>query len=215
MDYIFPEYKDWSIVAVKLLRGVLYSDESLSDWGMLSKFRDELQSYFARIGLKLVVSETEGYAFLRQIEEDDQITEDTTAGVKYQNLPRLFRRSRLNYEATMICVLLRQRLHEFDELNNLDDERCAIAEDELFEDWKKLMPEMPDEKKTKDKFDKAMNRLKEIQFIKPIGEATGRWEIRRIIKARLSLENLENLRLQLQEAYSKDSSQSAEEETNG
>jgi|GEM_PF-4143791 len=50
----------------------------------------------------------------------------------------------------MLAILLRQRLHEFDErLSNLDDERCAIEEDELFEDWKKLIPNMPDEKNRK------------------------------------------------------------------
>ena len=205
-SYDLPEYRDWSAVAVKLLQGVLYSDESKSDWGMLTKFRDELQKFFARIGLLLVVSEPEGYAFLRQLEEDD-------GDVKYQNLPRLFRRSRLTYEATMICILLRQRLHDFDErLSNLDDERCAIDDNELYEDWKKLIPNYPDEKKSKSRFDAAMNRLKEIQFIKQIGETPGQWEIRRIIKARLPLETLENLLRQLQEAYA--NNQSAVEKKN-
>ena len=209
--YDFPEYKDWGVVAVKLLQGVLYSDEDKSDWGTLDRCRDELQKFFARIGLMLIISESEGYAYLRQVEEDDSVGD-----MKYHNLPRLFRRSRLSYEATMICILLRQRLHEFDErLSNLDDERCAVEEDELFEDWKKLIPNMPDDKKIKNKFDTAMNRLKEIKFIKQIGEMAGRWEVRRIVKARLSLENMENLLQQLQEEYSKVSDQSTVEEENG
>ena len=199
--YDFPDYKDWSVAAVKLLQGVLYSEEDKSDWGILERYRDELQKFFARIGLMLVVSEGEGYAYLRQIEDDDQLGDDN-ALAKYHELPRLFRRSRLSYEATMLAILLRQRLHEFDErLSNLDDERCAIEEDELFEDWKKLIPNMPDEKKSKNKFDTALNRLKEIQFIKQIGEPAGRWEIRRIIKARLALENLEHLLQQLKDVY--------------
>ena len=214
-SYNLPEYKDWGVAAIKLLQGVLYSDEDKSDWGLLAKFRDELQKFFARIGLMLVVSDSEGYAYLRQIEDDDKISENKSEGVKYQNLPRLFRRSRLTYDATMVCILLRRQLHDFDErMSNLDDERCAIEEDELFEDWKKLIPNMPDEKKVKGQFDKAMNRLKEIQFIKQIGETTGRWEIRRIIKARLPLEDLENLLRQMQEEYSNSKGQPTLESDN-
>lgn len=203
-SYDLPEFKDWGIAAVKLLQGVLYSDENKAEWGLLAKSRDELQKYFSRIGLILVINEPEGYAFLRQIEEDD-------GDMKYQNLPRLFRRSRLSYEATMICILLRKRLHDFDErLSNLDDERCAIDGDELYDDWTKMIPYMPDVKKTKERFDKALGSLEKLQFVKQIGKTSGRWEIRRIIKARLPLENLENLLQQLQEYY-----QSLNESTTG
>jgi hypothetical protein len=197
----FPEYAEWSIVAIKLLQGVLYSDENISDWSLLLKFQNELQTYFARIALILVVNDSEGYAYLRQIEDGDTIAENKSEGEKYQNLPRLFRRSPLSYDATMLCILLRQRLHEFDErLSNLDDERCAFEETELFDDWKKMVSNMPDEKKSKSLFDRAMNRLKEIQFIKQVGETVGQWEIRRILKARIPLENLEHICRQLQES---------------
>ena len=193
--YDIPEFKDWGIAAVKLLQGVLYSDENKSEWSLLIRSRDDLQKYFARIGLILVVNEPEGYAFLRQIEEDD-------GDVKYQSLPRLFHRSRLSYEATMICILLRKRLHDFDErLSNLDDERCAIDSDELYDDWTKMIPYMPDAKKSKERFDKALSSLAKLQFVKQLGKSSERWEIRRIIKARLPLEILENLLRQLQEYY--------------
>ena len=211
----FPEYKDWSVVAIKLLQGVLYSDESISEWGVLMKFQNELQNYFARIGLILIVNDAEGYAYLRQIEDGEKITENESEGVKYQNLPRLFRRSPLSYDATMLCILLRQRLHDFDErLNNLDDERCAIEETELFEDWKKMIPDMPDEKKSKNRFDTALKRLKEAQFLKQIGKTAGQWEIRRIIKARIQLDNLEHLLQQLQEAYANINTQATVEKDN-
>jgi len=212
----FPEYKDWSVVAIKLLQGVLYSDESISDWGMLMKSQNELQNYFARIGLILVVNDSEGYAYLRQIADDDKISDNESTGVKYQNLPRLFRRSPLSYDATMLCLLLRQRLHDFDErLNNLDDERCAIEETELFEDWKKMLPGMLDEKKSKGRFDTAIKRLKEAQFLKQIGETAGQWEIRRIIKARIPLENLEHILRQLQDEYASVNTQTTREKVDG
>jgi hypothetical protein len=116
----------------------------------------------------------------------------------------------------MLCILLRQRLHDFDErLNNLDDERCSIEETELLEDWKKLLPDMPDEKKSKGRFDTAIKRLKEAQFLKQIGETAGQWEIRRIIKARIPLENLEHLLRQLQDEYASVNAQTTGEKVDG
>jgi uncharacterized membrane-anchored protein YhcB (DUF1043 family) len=83
----------------------------------------------------------------------------------------------------------------------LTDERCAIDGDELYDDWTKMIPYMPDAKKSKERFDKALSSLAKLQFVKQLGKSSERWEIRRIIKARLPLEILENLLRQLQEYY--------------
>jgi hypothetical protein len=164
--------------------------------------------------LILVFDEREGYAYLRQIEDDDKAKKEMD-GMKYQNLPRLFRRSLLSYDVTVLCVLLRQRLHDFDNMN-LDDVRCAVDENELFEDWKKMIPEKAnDDKKPKSRFDTAIRRLKDIQFIKQIGETAGQWEIKRIIKARITLEILEHLRQQLQEALTNSNTQTTIETDDG
>ena len=102
-----PEFREWSIAAVRLLQGVVYLDE-VPVWGLVCSNKTRLEEYFARIGIALVVDESEGFAFLRQL-EDDELDKG------YETLPKLFRKSRLSYDATLLCVLLRDELRRFEE----------------------------------------------------------------------------------------------------
>ena len=64
------EFREWSIVAVRLLQGVIYSDDTRL-WDILLRSRSALEPYFSRLGLLVVVDESEGYAFIRQWTEDE------------------------------------------------------------------------------------------------------------------------------------------------
>lgn len=59
-----PEFREWSIAAVHLLQGVVYED-SPRVWDVMLASRSQLENYFARLGLLLVVDEPEGLAYLR------------------------------------------------------------------------------------------------------------------------------------------------------
>ena len=48
-----PEFRDWSIAAVRLLQGVVYHDEEVN-WDRILKHRSTIESYFGRLGLLLV-----------------------------------------------------------------------------------------------------------------------------------------------------------------
>src|SRR2546422_151760 len=97
-----PEFREWSIAAVRLLQGVVYADE-LRPWELVLSSQSHLATYFARLGLLLIVDESEGLAYLRQL-TDDELPES------YDRLPKLFRRIRLGYDETLLCVLLREEL---------------------------------------------------------------------------------------------------------
>src|SRR5438094_10469305 len=101
-DVTLPEFRDWSIAAVHLLHGVVYLDDGAL-WSLVCSNKSRLEEYFARIGLALVVDDAEGFAFLRQLEEEE-------LGDGYDALPKLFRKSRLSYDSTLLCVLLRDEL---------------------------------------------------------------------------------------------------------
>jgi hypothetical protein len=51
-----PEFREWSIAAVQLLKGVVYLDDGPT-WGIICSNRSRLDDYFARIGLSVVVDE--------------------------------------------------------------------------------------------------------------------------------------------------------------
>jgi hypothetical protein len=65
-----PEFREWGIAAVRLLQGVVYADES-RPWEILLSSQTQIASYFARLGLLLVVDEPEGLAYLRQLTDDE------------------------------------------------------------------------------------------------------------------------------------------------
>ncbi|MEM8734125.1 MAG: DUF4194 domain-containing protein [Planctomycetota bacterium] len=182
-----PAYKDWSFAAVRLLQGVVYSDDN--GWDLVLRYQSPLKDYFARIGLLLIVDEPEGLAFVRQLSELE-------APGEYGNLPRLFRRTRLGYDTTLLCVLLREHLRRFEE-EDLDNHRCVVSQAELLESWKSFFPSKEDEVRLSKTLETAFRKLETLKFVTRFGDAAGSWEVRRILKARIPVSELENLNQQL------------------
>src|SRR5260370_23198232 len=107
-------------VILKLVQNPLFSDES-SSWNLLLSYLTPVQEYFARIGLEVRVNEEDGYAYLHQPALEDDEGQSVV-------LPRLTRRDRLTYHTTLLCVLLREWLDQF-EATHLHDGECTITED--------------------------------------------------------------------------------------
>lgn len=186
-----PEFRDWSVPAVWLLRGVVYAEDE-QPWNLLLSNVSRLEEYFARLGLRLVVDEPQGMAYLRQLTEDE-----LTDG--YSALPRLFRSSRLRYGPTLMCVLLRDEYRRFEE-QDLQNERCVVEEDALFDQWKVYFPVSEDEVRQQRQMLAALRKLEELGFVRHFSDDPPAWEVRRILKARLSAEQLDELRNQLSAA---------------
>jgi hypothetical protein len=186
-----PPFEPWSIPAVRLLQGVVYSDDPRC-WDTLLASQSMMETWFARIGMVLVIDEPEGLAFLRPLAEEEQ-----TGG--YSKLPRLFRRTRLSYEATLLCVLLREELRRFEE-EDIENERCVIESNTLLELWKTFFPAGQDEVRTRRELLAALRKLEDLKFVRRFGEGSKVWEIRRILKARLPVSELNNLKRQLRAA---------------
>jgi hypothetical protein len=185
------DFQDWSIPAVWLLRGVVYADEERT-WNLLLSNVSRLEEYFFRIGLRLVVDESEGMAYLRQLEEDE-LPDGAEA------LPKLFRNSRLSYGQTVLCVLLRNEFRGFEE-EDVHNERCVVEELALFDQWKVFFPVRDDDVKQHREMVTSLRKLEELGFVRRFSDDPVCWEVRRILKARLPATELENLKNQLTEA---------------
>lgn len=183
-----PDYRDWSLAAVRLLQGVVYQDEDRI-WNFVLSSRSTLEGYFARIGLALVVDEAEGFAFLKQWSDDERPE-------GYDNLPRLVRRASIGYGPTVLAVLLRDELRRFEE-DDVHNERCVVEAEVLFEQWKAFFPPEHDEMKPRKDFASAMRKLDDLGFVRKFGESADSWEIKRILKAKLPVAELERLKDQL------------------
>lgn len=192
-DFHLPEFDESSIAAVHLLQGVVYVDEA-KVWNLVLSHQTRLDSYFGRIGLRLVVDQAEGFAFLRQLEESEM---DVVRG--YDQLPKLVHKKRLSYDATLACVLLREELRKFEE-EEVDNTRCVVAFHDLFEQWKSFLPAGLDEVKAKRQLDAALKTLEELKYIREFTKDPQEWEIRRILKARIPVASLEKLHVDLKAA---------------
>jgi len=183
-----PEVEDWSAAAIRLLQGVVYVDDG-PVWSIVLGHQSRLEDYFAKLGLQMVLDEPEGFAYLRQFDEDE-LPEG------YDRLPKLFRKTRLSYDATLLCVLLREELRQFEE-HDVDNERCVVPTAGLFEQWKAFFPPEQDEVRLKRGLDGALKTLEGLKFIRLASKDPAEWEIRRALKARLSAAELDALRQQL------------------
>ena len=184
----YPEFRDWSIAAVRLLQGVIEQGDGKA-WDILMANTSQVEQYVARLGLQLVVDESEGLAYLRQFGE-----EDLPEG--YDGIPKLFRASRLSFGQTVLAVLLREALRKFEE-EETHDARCVLEETELLESWKTFFPKQQDEVRQLRDLQATLNKLEDLGFVRHFGKDSGSWEVRRILKARLTAEVLEHLRSQL------------------
>jgi hypothetical protein len=183
-----PEYRPWSLAAVRLLQGVIYLEDTRT-WDAVLSHRSQLEEYFGRLGLTLVVDDSEGFAFLRQLEPEELPAE-------YEALPKLFRRTSLSYGATLLCVLLRDALRRFDE-EELENERCVVETSSLLDDWKSFFPVEVDELRRFKELSASLRKLEELKFIRRFRSEPEAWEVRRILKARLPAAQLQQLRDQL------------------
>jgi hypothetical protein len=180
-----PEFEEMGLPAVRLLQGVLYAEEE-SAWDALLASESDLTTYFAKIGMAMVIDRGEGLAYLRQLDDDER-----TSG--YERLPRLFRRQPLGYAATLLCVLLRDEYRRFED-EDIDNERCVVDVDSLGEAWKLFFPHDSDELKLRKQLLASFHGLEKLRFVKPFGSDGSSWEVRKLLKARLPLEELETLR---------------------
>jgi hypothetical protein len=177
-------------VILKLLQNPLFSDETAS-WNMLLSHFTPVQEYFSRIGLEVRVQEEDGYAYLHQpmLEDDDG---QTIA------LPRLTRRDRLTYHATLLCVLLREWIDQF-ESTHLEGGKCMITDIQIRELLLPFLPTRTDERAVQSRIDSAIHRLGDLGFLKRITDTSNPayFEVRCILKAKIDAEKLVEIKEKL------------------
>jgi hypothetical protein len=189
-----PEFREWSVAAVWLLKDVVYFEDQRV-WNIVLANFSPLETHFSRLGLRVMVDESEGMAYLRQLTDDEMTT-------GYEAIPKLFRSSRLSYGQTLLCVLLRDELRGFEE-EDVRNERCVIEETALLDQWKGFFRHPDDEVKQQREMLTSLRRLEDLGFVRRFSVQPASWEILRILKARLPATELEGLKAQLAAAVAR------------
>ncbi|MFA5265565.1 MAG: DUF4194 domain-containing protein [Opitutaceae bacterium] len=179
-------YPPSSFIKAHLLQGPLYREDQPL-WETLLQVRGEVAHYLRDVGQELVIDEAEGYAFLRQLVPADD-----------EKIPRLAQRRRLGYEATLLLVCLRSELDRF-ERSPGESAALVLTREQIREFASDFLRQTADEKRDRRALDSAIDRLIELGFLRRFGGDEERCEVRRIIKARLGPEQLEEIKQRLLE----------------
>lgn len=167
--------KDLSILAVTLLKGVLYRDDEARLWEALLALQARVRDHMAILGLDLVLDEAEGYAFLRSRPDSPDDPEKA--------VPRLVARRPLSFPVSLLLALLRKKLAELDVTGG--DTRLVLSLEEIAELVRVFLPDGSNEAKLIDQIETNLNKVIDLGFLRKLKSSGGqtRYEVRRIIKA--------------------------------
>lgn len=184
MSEASPQLEPYASVIVKLLNGEIY--ETDKSWSDLLEYRIPINDYFGRIGLEVIIDQRDGFAFLRQLELDDQ---GRTIG--------LIKRTALSYEVTLLLVLLREMLESY-ELQDSTSPACFVFHQQIRDELELYFRDTPNKVKLLKQLDRYIKQIVELGFLKLTFDSPlpneRQYEIKRILKAKITSDVLEDIR---------------------
>lgn len=180
------ETVDIGATIISLMRGVIYREDDEDIWLNLHEKRGAIMDHFATIGVEVVVDDAEGYAYLRAHEPAEGETV----------LPRLVRRRPLSRNLSLLLVLLRKRLMEFE---TTDEGRLVLSTEEIQQLYSVFFPNTSNEAKEADRVKRLIRDAAELRFLKQLSSNPNSWEVRRIIKAYVDAETMQDFAARLEE----------------
>jgi hypothetical protein len=177
-------------VLIKLLKGpVEYLEKGA--WEQLLQYQVELTKFLQQLGLVLVLEKDDGYAYLEQQRLDEE-----------ENVVGWVRRIQLGYEESILLVLLRDMMAEF-EVGEAGARELVKKRREIKEYAELFFKENPSRVKFIRDLDRLIDKVEELDFLEKIEHAEPadeqKFRIKKIIKARVDHEILENFKQQLTE----------------
>ena len=164
----------FAAVIIKLLQGPVYADDK-NIWRELQAWSSAIQEYFGKIGMTLEIAEQDGFA-------------------------RIIQPEALTYEATLLAVILREGLEEFDIKS--DGTKFYLTQKEIKERIELFYKEQPNKSKLSKDLSKPITSLLYIGILKlnredAANKDNNQYEIKRIIKAFISNDKLEEIKNKL------------------
>jgi Domain of unknown function (DUF4194) len=187
MSNLEQNIKPYSKAMVKLLKGVVERNSNV--WDDIINYQSEIQKYINQIGLELIVKKDDGYAFVKQFED----SEGKTLG--------LVIRRQIGFETSIVLVVLRQCLEEFDSNPTQFATEKFITNTEIKEELELFLQEGYNKLKFQKDLDSYIKRVVELGYLKEISKKDNetKYQIHRIIKEKITLDILQDFNTKLQE----------------
>jgi hypothetical protein len=171
---------------IQLMRGVLYRESAEDAWLDLGRHGAAVRDHFATIGVDLVVDDAEGYAYLRTQDDDAD-----------DPLPRLVKRRALTYNVSLLLVLLRKRLVEWE--TSGEEGQLVLHRDQLVDLLRLFLADSTNEARVIDQVDTTIRKCAELGFLRPLRGQPQQFEVRRILKAYVDAQTMSDFAGKLQE----------------
>lgn len=187
MNELEEHRKPYSTAIVKLLKGVVERNSGV--WENIITYQSEIQEYISVIGLELILKKDEGFAFVKQIESEN----GETLG--------LVTRRQIGFEVSLVLVVLRQILEEFDS-NPIETHSSEkfITDTEIKDEVELFLPEKYNRVKFMRDLNNYVKKAEELGFLKESGkkENETKYQIHRVIKEKITLDMLQEFKEKLQ-----------------
>jgi hypothetical protein len=187
MSSLEKNIKPYSKAIVKLLKSPVERNSNV--WEDVLNYQIEIQEYISQIGLELIVKKDEGFAFLKQIED----SEGNTLGI--------VQRRQIGFETSIVLVVLRQSLEEFDSNPTQLATEKFITNTEIRDELELFLPEKFNRKNFIKELDRYINAAVDLGYLKEISKKDNetKYRIHRIIKEKITLDILQDFKTRLQD----------------
>jgi hypothetical protein len=187
MSSLEKNIKPYSKAIVKLLKGAVERNSNV--WDDVVNYQTEIQDYISQIGLELIVKKEEGFAFIKQFED----SEGNTLG--------LVTRRQIGFEISIVLVVLRQSLEEFDSNpTQFQVSEKFITDSEIKEEVELFLPEKFNRVKFLKELDGYIKKIVELGYLREVNrkENETKYQVQRIIKEKVTLDILQEFKIKLQ-----------------
>lgn len=187
--------KPYSKAVVKLLKGVVENNDTI--WSDILAYKTEIQDYISLMGLELILKKDEGFAFIKQRTIDDA------------KIVNLVSRRQYGFELSVMLVVLRQMLEDFDSNPTLSQATDKyVTAFEIKEETEMFLPSTYNKAKFEKELDNNIERLVDFGFLiaPKSNDGETRYKIHRIIKEKVTLDDLLDFKKQLNDYDTSDQS---------
>jgi hypothetical protein len=179
--------EQYSKAIVRLLKSPVERNSNV--WDNIINYQVEIQDYIGKIGLELIVKKNEGFAFVKQLENN----EGNTLG--------LVQRRQIGFETSIVLVVLRQSLEDFDINPSQVASEKFITDSEIKDELELFLQEGYNKLKFQKDLSKYIRSVVDLGYLKVINEKENetKYQIHRIIKEKITLDILQDFQTKLKE----------------
>lgn len=156
----------FSRALIALMRGIVFKNRQLELWETIIAERVRLSDYVQKLGLRLIIDELDHYACLKQVDIAD--------------IPRLVPRHQLSYPVSLLLVVLRRSMGEYDAANG--DSRLILSREEIVEKLRGFFQRQSNEIKFVSDVERYIQKVVELGFLRPLRDQAGVYEIEPVLR---------------------------------